>query len=253
MMVCNMEHKGKKALITGGTRGIGRAIALRLAQEGCELVLNYLDNEEAANEASKEIEASKGKVSLVRANLADSDQVKTLAEDALKILGSVDYLIHCAALGTFKSLTKLRSNQWNLTMDINVKSLLLLTQKLAPKMPKGSSIIAMSSSGSTKVVPNYGAIGVSKAALESMVRYLAVDLIPSGIRVNAVSAGPVATKSLDAFPAFEKMQQELIQRTPAKRLGKPDDLAGLVSFLCSKDAGWIVGQTILADGGLSLV
>jgi enoyl-[acyl-carrier protein] reductase III len=248
-----MKHRGKKALVTGGTRGIGRAIALRLAEEGASLVLNYLDNDAAAEEALALVRAKNPDASLAKANLADADAAKALAEEAVRRLGRVDYVVHCAALGTFKRVLDLRVNQWDLSFDINVKSFLILVQRLAKHMPKGGSVVALSSSGASRAVPNYGAIGISKAALEALVRYLAAELAPGGIRVNAVSAGPVDTQSLASFPGHEEMKRELARRTPAGRLGRPEDLAGLVSFLLSPDAEWIVGQTLVADGGLSLV
>lgn len=247
-----MVHKGKKVLITGGTRGIGRAVALHLAEEGCELVLNYLDNQEAADETLSQAQKKNGRASLVKANLADPEQIRMLADETVRTLGGVDYVVHCAALGTFKNVSDLRINQWDLSFDINVKSFLILSQRLSKHMKEGSSIVALSSGGAQKVLPHYGAIGTSKAALESLVRYLAVEFIGRGIRVNAVSAGPIDTRSLSAFPEHEKLKQELIRRTPAGRLGKPEDLVGLVSFLCSSESQWIVGQTIVADGGLSL-
>jgi len=248
-----MRHNGKKALITGGTRGIGRAIAIGLASEGCELGLNYLDNDETANATLAQIRAAGGKAVLLKANISDTEGAKALADATLQALGPIDFLIHCAALGTFKPVMELRSNQWDLSFGINVKSLLILTQKLSKSMKPGSSVLALSSSGAVKVVPNYGATGISKAALEALVRYMAAELAGSNIRVNAVSAGPVETRSLDAFPHAAEMAKELASRTPFKRLGKPEDLTGLISFLCSDDSAWITGQTIVADGGLSLV
>ncbi|MBP9733478.1 MAG: SDR family oxidoreductase [Candidatus Omnitrophica bacterium] len=250
-----MKHQGKKALVTGGTRGIGRAIALRFAREGADLVLNYLDNAAAAEETVALIakESPSAKVHLVQANLSDMDEARKLAEDAAKLMGSVDYFVHSAALGTFKKTCDVKPNQWDMSMNINVKSFLVMAQKLKPGMKRGSVMIGLSSSGSTRVVPNYGAIGISKATLEALVRYLAVDYIPDGIRVNAVSGGFIDTKSLTAFPEYERMKQEVIARTPAKAVGRPEDLANIVSFLCSDDASWIIGQTLLADGGLSLV
>lgn len=250
-----MKHQGKKALVTGGTRGIGRAIALRFAREGADLVLNYLDNAAAAEETVALIakESPSAKVHLVQANLSDMDEARKLAEDAVKLMGSVDYFVHSAALGTFKKTCDVKPNQWDMSMNINVKSFLVMAQKLKPGMKRGSVMIGLSSSGSTRVVPNYGAIGISKATLEALVRYLAVDYIPDGIRVNAVSGGFIDTKSLTAFPEYERMKQEVIARTPAKAVGRPEDLANIVSFLCSDDASWIIGQTLLADGGLSLV
>lgn len=250
-----MTHQGKKVLVTGGTRGIGRAIALRFAREGADLVLNYLDNAAAAEETRALIAAAspKSKVHLVQANLSDMDEARKLASEAVRLLGSVDIFVHSAALGTFKKTCDVKGNQWDLSMNINVKSFLMMAQVLKPQMKRGSVMIGLSSSGSTRVVPNYGAIGVSKATLEALVRYLAVDYIPDGIRVNAVSGGFIDTKSLTAFPEYERMKQEVIARTPAKAVGRPEDLAGIVSFLCSDDASWIIGQTLLADGGLSLV
>lgn len=248
-----MNHRGKKVLITGGTRGIGRAVALRLAEEGAVLALNYLDNEEAARKTLDEIKAKKGQAHLIKANMGDPDQVKALAEEAVKVMGGIDHLVHCAALGNFKRASELRLNQWDMTMDINVKSFLTLVQKLSKSMKRGSSVVALSSTGAVRYVPNYGAIGISKAALEALVRYLACELIENGIRVNAVQAGPVDTASLAMFPHQEEMKKEMVFRTPAKRLGVPEDLAGVVSFMLSEDAGWIVGQTVVADGGLSLI
>lgn len=250
-----MKHQGKKVLVTGGTRGIGRAIALRFAREGADLVLNYLDNAAAAEETRALIaaESPKAAVHLVQANLSDMDEVRKLASEAVRLLGNIDIFVHSAALGTFKKTCDVKGNQWDLSMNINVKSFLMMAQVLKPQMKRGSVMIGLSSSGSTRVVPNYGAIGVSKATLEALVRYLAVDYIPDGIRVNAVSGGFIDTKSLTAFPEYERMKQEVIARTPAKAVGRPEDLAGIVSFLCSDDASWIIGQTLLADGGLSLV
>ncbi len=248
-----MLHQGKKALITGGTRGIGRAIALRLAREGCELVLNYLDKEDHAQSTLNEIERLPARAHLIQANLSDPDEARRLAEESFARLGGIDYFIHCAALGAFKPVDKLKLNQWDISFDINVKSFLILCQKLSKNMSRGASIIALSSSGAQKVVPNYGAMGIAKAGLEALVRYLAVEYIARGIRVNAVSAGFVDTQSLEAFPEHARLRDAIAQRTPAGRIGKPEDLTGLVSFLLSEEAGWIVGQTILADGGLSLV
>ena len=248
-----MIHRGKKAIITGGTRGIGKAIASRLAAEGCALVLNYLDDDETARATLGELRAKKSEATLVKANLADPAEARRLCDEALKALGGIDYLVHCAALGTFKKVSDLRLNQWDLSFDINVKSFLVMCQKISPAMKNGGAIVALSSSGAARYVPNYGAIGISKAALECLVKYLAVEFIGSGIRVNSVSAGPVETRALAAFPHPERMKEEMSVRTPAGRLGRPEDLTGLVSFLLSPDAAWIIGQVVVADGGLSLV
>lgn len=249
-----MNLKGKKAFITGGTRGIGRAIAIKLAESGCDLALNYLDNVEAADQTLELLKPFPVKVDLIQANLRDMLEAKKTAKQVLEIFGGhIDFFIHSAALGSFKKTCEIKPNQWDLSMDINVKAMLMICQVLKPAMPRGSSIIALSSSGSTKAVPNYGAIGISKAALESLVRYLAVDYAPDGVRVNAVSGGFIDTKSLTAFPEYERLKEEAIKRTPAGRIGTANDLAGIVRFLCTPEASWLCGQTILADGGMGLV
>ncbi len=248
-----MKFKGKKAVITGGTRGIGRAVAKRFAAQGCELVLNYLDKKDAAEETAEIVKQAGSIAHLLQGNLMDPMDAKRLAKQAVEQLGQVDYFIHCAALGSFKRTAAIKSNQWDLSMNINAKAFLMMCQQIKPVMPAGSSIVALSSSGSNKVVPNYGAIGISKAALESLVRYLAVDYIPDGVRVNTVSGGFIDTQSLSAFPEYERLRDEAAKRTPAGRIGNPDDLASVVEFLCSDESRWIVGQVLLADGGMSLV
>lgn len=252
-----MTHplQNKVALITGASRGIGRAIALKLAGLGADIVLNYVRNEEAADATAREIRARGVKVTPFQANVGDEKDLTALVEHSQQVMGGVDILIHSAAMGAFKPVHKLRANQWDLSMDINAKALLLLTGKVLPSMEKrgGGIIIGLSSLGSHQFIPNYGAIGISKAALESLVRSLAVELAPKNIRVNAVSGGLVNTDAITFFPEAEQFKNEVASRTPAGRLGEPEDLADVVAFLCLPESRWIVGQTIIADGGLSLI
>jgi len=247
--------KGKVALITGASRGIGRAIALRLADDGVNVAVNYLQNEEAARKTVDELLAKGVKAAAFQANVGNLDTHNALFEDVLKTFGTLDILIHNAALGAFKPVHRLKPNQWDLSMDINAKAFLALTQKALPAMEakKEGIIIALSSLGAHRFIPNYGAIGISKAAIETTVRYLGVELMPKGIRVNAVSGGLVDTDALKSFPFFDAFKQEVLKRTPAGRIGKPEDLARVVAFLCSPESSWIVGQTLTADGGLSLI
>lgn len=247
--------KGKVALITGASRGIGRAIAHRLAEDGVHIAVNYLHNEDAAKKTVAELLAKGVKAEAFQANIGDLDTHKPLFEGILKTFGTLDILIHNAALGAFKPVHRLKMNQWDLSMDINAKAFLALTQKALPIMEpkKEGIIIALSSLGSHHFIPNYGAIGISKAAIESTVRFLGVELMPKGIRVNAVSGGLVDTDALKSFPFFDEFKQEVLKRTPAGRIGKPEDLARVVAFLCSPESSWIVGQTVIADGGLSLI
>jgi len=245
----------KVALITGASRGIGRAIALRLAELGAHIVLNYVRNEEAAAQTAKELSQHPVEVLQVQANVGDPEALDQLVKTALDRFGGVDILVHNAALGAFKPVHQLRLNQWDLSLDINAKAFLLLTQKVLPSMEKKGSgtILAISSLGARQFIPNYGAIGISKATLETLVKYLGVELAPKGIRVNCVSGGLVDTDALKSFPRYDEVKKDVISRTPSGRIGEPDDLARIVAFLTLPESRWIVGQTIVADGGLSLI
>ena len=243
------------ALITGASRGIGRAIAIQLAQRGAHIVLNYVRNDEAAEKTRQELIALGVRVLNHRANVGDPKAVEELVAAAAAEFGRIDILIHNAALGAFKPVHQLKINHWEISLDINSKALLVLTQKVLPFMEKQKSgnIIGISSLGAHRFIPNYGAIGISKAALETLIKYLAVELAPKGIRVNCVSGGLVDTDALRSFPNYEEMKKEVVSRTPAGRIGRPEDLASIVSFLVQPESDWIYGQIIVADGGLSLI
>jgi len=247
--------EGKTALITGASRGIGKAVALALAEKGVNIAVNYLQNEDAAKKCAEEVRARGVRADIFQCNVGDLDALPALIDNILKTFGSIDILIHNAALGAFKAVHKLKMNQYDLSMSINTRAFLGLVQKVLPGMEakKEGTILAISSLGSHRFIPNYGAIGISKAALEAMIRYLAVELMPKGIRVNGVSGGLVDTDALRAFPFFEIFKQEVVKRTPAGRVATPEDLARVVAFLCSPESSWIVGQTVIADGGLSLI
>lgn len=248
------RFEGKTVVVTGASRGIGRAIAELFAQEGASIVLNYLRNEEAARETEGVLKKQGARVLVFQANVGNPKEAEALVEAAGKGFGKIHILIHNAALGAFKPVTQLRINQWDLSLDVNAKALLVLTQAALPHMAKeGGSIIALSSLGSRRYIPNYGAIGISKAALEALVRYLAVELAGKKIRVNAVSGGLVDTDAARSFPQQELFKKEVLARTPAARIGEPEDLAKVVAFLASEEASWIYGQTLIADGGLSLL
>ena len=243
------------ALITGASRGIGKAIALQLAGQGYAIALNYLSNQQAAQETAELIRKKNAAVEIFQGNAGEPEACEKMVQETLTRFGRIDVLVHNAALGSFKPTHKTRLNQWDLTMNINARALLVLAQAVLKDMEKrgSGSIIALSSLGARQYIPNYGAIGVSKAALQSLVRYLAVELRPKGIRVNAVSGGPIDTDAIKHFPDAEKFKQDCIARTPAGRIGKPEDIAQIVGFLVSPAAEWIVGQTLIADGGLSLI
>ncbi len=183
---------------------------------------------------------------LVRGNVTSSRVLEEVAA-----LGPLDVLVHNAASGVVRDPLDTEEKHWDWTLGANARALLALTQAAAPAMPAGSSIVGISSLGAQRVLPGYTLIGVSKAALEALVRYLAVDLAPRGIRVNAVSAGVVETGALEHFPNRDDMLA-FGRRNPVGRLVTPDDVAGAVAFLCSRDAEMVRGHVLVVDGGFSL-
>ena len=248
-----MKDKEKFIFISGGSRGIGRAITLREADKGVTLFINYLRDDEAALKVKKEAEKKGACVFLFQGNIGDPDAVSAIFDELKDKTGRLDALIHNAALGVFKPVSQLRVKDWDISMDVNAKALLLLAQAALPLMKHhGGSILAISSLGAHRFTPNYGAIGISKAALENLVRYLAVELAPHKIRVNAVSGGLIETDSLKMFPDFETMKKESLRRTPGGRIGQPEDIADAVNFLLNPESRWIYGQTLVVDGGYSL-
>jgi enoyl-[acyl-carrier protein] reductase III len=238
---------GRSALVTGGSRGIGRAIALRLARDGATRVaIGYMRSDAAAEETAAELQALGAEPVLIRGNVTSDAVVEQIAE-----LGPLDIFVHNAATGVIRPALETEDKHWDWTLNANARALLSLSRVIAPSMPSGSSIVAISSLGSFRVLENYALVGTSKAALEALVRYLAVELGPAGIRVNAVSGGVVDTGALDHFPNREEML-EMGSRNAAGRIVLPDDIAGVVSFLTSHDADMIRGQTVIVDGGFSL-
>ncbi|HUE30420.1 MAG TPA: SDR family oxidoreductase [Verrucomicrobiae bacterium] len=248
-----MDLSGKTVLVTGGSRGIGRAIALALADQGAEVIINYLRHEEAAQETCALVRARGGAAEAVAADVGDPRDVRRLFDWIRARRSRLDILVHNAAIGRFKPLLRVRPAQWEMAFRTNAHALLLLAREALGLLAEpGGRIVALSSLGSHRYVPFYGAVGVSKAALENVVRYLAVELAPRGIAVNAVSGGMIDSETLRAFPQYEMIRDAVVQRTPANRLGTPEELADVVLFLCSERARWICGQTIIADGGFSL-
>ena len=244
-----MTADDRAVLVTGGTRGIGKAIALRFANLGAQrIALGYLRNDAAAEAAAGEVRPAGAEPVLVRGNVA-SDRV--VAEFASH--GPFDAVVHNAATGVIRGALETEDKHWDWTLAANARALLSLARACAPDMKPGSAIVGVSSLGSTRVLENYVLVGTSKAALESVVRYLAVELAPRDIRVNAVSAGVVDTEALDHFPNREQMLQAAQERTPAGRMVEPDDVAAAVAYLCSPDAEMIRGHTLIVDGGYSLL
>ena len=247
-----MSLKNKIALITGGSRGIGRAISSKLASEGANLIINYLRKRETAEKTAQALREKGANVHLIRANLAEPEKIDRMFAEIEDKFGRLDILINNAASGVARSAMELDTDGWDWTMDINVRAALLCTQRAAGLMKNGGVIVSISSLGSKMVMPVYTAVGVSKAALEALTRYLAIELAPKGIRVNAVSAGAVESEALRLYANDPNLPKQAVTTTPAGRMVLGEDIAELVAFLCSENAQMIRGQTIIIDGGLSL-
>lgn len=243
---------GKAALITGGSRGIGRAIAIRLAASGADVAVNYVRHRRDAEETAAQVAKLGRRCLLVKANVANGDDVREMFLAISGELGRLDILVSNAASGVLKPALELTERHWNWAMDINARALLTLVQQGLPLMVRGSRVMAVSSLGSVRAIENYTTVGASKAALESLVRHLAVELGPRGINVNTISAGAVDTDALKHFPNREEILRLATERTPLGRLTMPEDVADVALFLCSGLAGMIQGQVITVDGGYAI-
>ena len=249
--------QNKIVLVTGSGRGIGRAIAMHFAQRGADVIVNFFRNREPAEETVREIEKLGRRALLVKADVGDLNDLNHLFDEVEKEFEGLDIFIHNAASGYNHPALEQKPKGWDWTMNINARALLFAAQRAVPLMEKhgGGYIVSISSSGSTRVLPDYVVVGASKAALESLTRYLGVELAPKNIIVNAVSPGVVETDALTHFAGMESKEnilQKFIERVPAGRLVSPEDVAGVIAFLCSPAAKMIVGQTIALDGGYAL-
>ena len=243
------------ALVTGASRGIGRATALRLARDGNDISIGFFRDREGAEKVRAEIEELGRRAIIVKGHVGDEGKCRAIVEQTATELDPPTIVISNAASGVLKPLDQIDARGWNWTMDVNARALLVLAQASREGMltAGGGCIVALSSLGSERVLPGYGIVGTSKAAIEALGRYLAVEGAPDNIRVNVVSAGVVDTDALKHFPNREAMLAEASLRTPAGRMVTPDDVASAVSFLCSDDAWMIRGQTVRVDGGYSLI
>jgi enoyl-[acyl-carrier protein] reductase III len=247
--------EGKTAIITGSGRGIGKGIALALAERGCNIAVNYLRKREAAEETAAEIEALGVRAIVVKANMAEEEDVNRLVTKSAEELGGADIFVANAASGVLRPMMELERKHWDWTLDTNARSLLIGVQTAVPYMRRQGwgRILSVTSFGSRRVLPEYSVVGVSKAAIEAMTRYLAVELAPEGIICNCLSPGVVLTDALEFFPSKDRIIEMALQKTPTPRLVTPQDVGELAAWLCSDAAAMIVGQTIEIDGGYSLL
>ena len=255
-MKTELDFEGKIALVTGSGRGIGRAIALHFARHGADVVVNFFRNRHPAEETAAEIKKLGRRALLVKADVGDLDDLNRLFDETERTFGGLDIFVHNAASGYNRPAMQQKPKGWDWTMNINARCLLFAAQRAVPLMEKrgGGHIVSISSPGSGRVLPDYVVVGASKAALESLTRYLAVELAPKNIIVNAVSPGIVETDALKHFDALsdQNVLQKAVAATPAGRLATPEDVAGVVGFLCTPTASMIRGQIIVVDGGYIL-
>ena len=252
-----LPFSGKIALVTGSGRGIGRAIALHFARNGADVVVNFFRNRSPAEQTAAEIEKLGRRAVLVKADVGNLDDLNRLFDETGQAFGGLDIFVHNAASGYNRPAMEQKPKGWDWTMNINARSLLFAAQRAAVLMEQrhGGSIVSISSPGSGRVMPDYVVVGASKAALESLTRYLAVELSPRNIVVNAVSPGIVETDALKHFDALRQDKghiQKAIAATPAGQLVTPEDVAEVVGFLCTPAASMIRGQVIVVDGGYIL-
>jgi enoyl-[acyl-carrier protein] reductase III len=249
--------KGKIALITGSGRGIGRAIAFHFAELGAQIVVNFFRNRTPAEETAAAIRDLGQQALVVKANVGTDDGLDHLFNEIENHFGVLDILVSNAASGYNRPALQQKPRGWDWTMNINARALLFAAQRAVPLMEKqgGGAIVSISSPGSYRVLPDYSVVGASKAALEALTRYLAVELADKNIVVNAVSPGIARTEALHHFDAVEgeALIDSAVKHTPAGRLVTPEDIAQVVAFLCNPAASMIRGQVILIDGGYTLL
>ena len=251
-MTISQNLSGKIALVTGGSRGIGKSIALELGRRGATVIINYLKNHEAAKTTVEELKLQGIKTTRIKAHVGEEAAIDSLVSKIEKQFGQLDILVNNAASGVMRPTTELSVKHWDWTMNINARGPWMLSVAASRLMPDGGRIINISSPGSTWVLPAYFAVGVSKAAIEAVTRYLAIELGPKGIAVNTVSPGFVMTEALNAFPDQLGIRDIASRPTPAGRTITPEDVSNVVAMLCSSDAEMIRGQVIVVDGGETL-
>ena len=243
----------REVLVTGGGRGIGRAVALRFAEAGTRVFVGFFVNRDAAEDTGREIERRGGRAHLLQADLKDPVDVQRMFAEINGVADHLDVFVHNAASGVLRDSLELTAKHWDWVLSTNARPLLLCAREAVPRMPAGGRIIALTSLGSQRTIPRYAAVGVSKAAVEAFTRYLAVELAGRGITVNSVAPGAVDTDVWQAVPEGKALLDSVRARTPGGELVTPEDVAAVVFFLASEAARSIQGQVVVVDRGYSLL
>jgi enoyl-[acyl-carrier protein] reductase III len=248
----NPPLAGQVALVTGAARGIGRAIARKLAQGGADVAVNYYNSHDEAETLAGEIRALGRRAVAIQGSVGVPESVDEIFAEYRKHFDALDIVVSNAASGVLKPVLEMGLKHWRWCLETNALAVDLLAQRAVPLMQNGGRIIALSSLGASRAMPGYGFVGASKAALEALVRALAQELGPRGIRVNTVSAGVVDTDALAYFPNRGELLADYARRTPAGPVLTPADVAGAVYLLCLPEAAMINGHTLVVDGGFAI-
>lgn len=243
----------KTAVVTGGTRGIGAAVSLELAKSGYRVFALYGRNRAAAKMLETTAREQGLLIDCLRGDLTHSEKATAVIDSIRASTERVDAIVHCAASGVHRDALDLTAKHMQWTFEINLFAIHTILRELVPLMKEGGRIVGITSAGGTRVIPYYAAVGASKGALESLFRHYAHELAPRGIAVNCVCPGLVITDAIEAFPDKSERLDRVTSATPTGRLTTPEDVAKLVGFLCGPMAAQIVGQTIVIDGGKTLV
>lgn len=250
----SMDMKDKTVIITGGSRGMGQRLALKLGAEQSRVVVNYRRDDEAARQTVADVEAAGGSALAVQADVALTESVESLVQQTVEHFGQIDVVVANAAASAFKPLAQIRGHHIDKTMSLSLQGLLDLARLSTPHMPRGGRVMAVSGWDSFRVLPGHGLLGAAKAAMETTVKYLAIELARQGITAVGVCPGPIDTDSfrLYAGDAWEDYAKQWLAQTPSGAYPTPDEVADVMAYLVSPRSAAINGQTIVVDGGLSL-
>jgi NAD(P)-dependent dehydrogenase (short-subunit alcohol dehydrogenase family) len=250
------RFENKVSLITGSSRGIGRALALTLAREGASVVVNYVRNADLAAQTVSEIEALGSRAIAVQANMETAEEIDRLFDAVEAEFGRLDHFVSNAAASSFKKILELKAHNLDRSFDLNVRAFVLGAQRAVKLMSGGGRIAVLSSYGSIRAYPTYANLGSNKAAVEAFVRYMAVEFAPLGINVNAINGGLIDTESCAYFyervPGMAPMDA-VLAKIPKGRMGTTQEVADTIAFLLAPESEYITGQTICVDGGLSVI